>query len=136
MPRLPDPALSYWPTDTSRPLLDLAAGDALRQAAERHPDRCALVEVVPKGFTTLTGATRTDRRWTYSELLAQAEQCAHWMLGRFALGDHICLWAPNEAVKKLVSRKLPHYFACHTPGWSESLRPSAKFAAISACLES
>ena len=95
MPRLPDPTLSYWPADTSRPLLDLAAGDALRQAAERHPDRCALVEVVPKGFATLTGATRTDRRWTYSELLAQAEQCAHWMLGRFALGEHICLWAPN-----------------------------------------
>jgi len=23
----------------------------------------------------------------------------------------------NEAVKKLVSRKLPHYFACHTQGW-------------------
>lgn len=95
MPRLPDPALSYWPADTSRPLLDLAAGDALRQAAERHPDRCALVEVVPKGFATLTGATRTDRRWTYAELLAQAERCAHWMLGRFAPGDHICLWAPN-----------------------------------------
>lgn len=95
MPRLPNPALSYWPADTSRPPLDLAAGDALRQAALRHPGRCALVEVVPEGFPTLTGATRTDRRWTYAELLAQAERCAHWMLGRFAPGDHICLWAPN-----------------------------------------
>lgn len=95
MPRLPEPKLSYWPADTSRPLLDLTAGDALRRSAARYPDRCALVEVVPVGFPTLTGAARKDRRWTYAELLAQAEQCAHWLLGRFAPGDHICLWAPN-----------------------------------------
>lgn len=95
MPRLPDPSLSYWPADVSRPLLDLDAGGALRKAAARHPDRCALVEVVPEGFPTLTGAASTERRWTYAQLLAQAEQCAHWLLSRYAPGDHICLWAPN-----------------------------------------
>lgn len=95
MPRLPDPSVSYWPADTSRPVLNLTAGDALRQAALRHPDRCALVEVVPEGLPSLTGADRTDRRWTYAELLADSERCAHWLLGRFAPGDHICVWAPN-----------------------------------------
>lgn len=95
MPRLPDPSVSYWPADTSRPVLNLTAGDALRQAALRHPDRCALVEVVPEGLPSLTRAYRTDRRWTFAELLADSERCAHWLLSRFAPGDHICVWAPN-----------------------------------------
>lgn len=95
MSRLPNSALSYWPADTSRPLLDMTAGDALRQAAARAPGHCALVEVVPDGFTSLTAASRTDRRWTYAELLAQSEQCACWLLSRYRPGDHVCLWAPN-----------------------------------------
>jgi acyl-CoA synthetase (AMP-forming)/AMP-acid ligase II len=73
----------------------MTAGDALRQAAAHAPDRCALVEVVPKGSTSLTGASRTDRRWTYAELLARSAQCAYWLLSRYRPGDHVCLWAPN-----------------------------------------
>ncbi|MDO8778732.1 MAG: AMP-binding protein [Burkholderiaceae bacterium] len=95
MPKLPNPEIAYWPADQSRPLLDMAAGEALRQTADRMPDRCALVEVVPEGFKSLTGASRTDRRWTYAELLAHSEQCARWLLHRFQSGDHVCLWAPN-----------------------------------------
>ena len=30
---------SYWPADRSRPILDLTAGDALREAARAAPDR-------------------------------------------------------------------------------------------------
>lgn len=88
-------ALSYWPADTSRPILDLTAGDALREAAGDEPDRIALVEVVPQGMTSLAGAAATDRRWTYGELLAEAENCAHWLLESYSPGERICIWAPN-----------------------------------------
>ncbi|CAN7321071.1 AMP-binding protein [Variovorax paradoxus] len=91
----PDPTLSHLPADTSVPLLLMTTGDALRDAARRHPQRIALVEVVPPGLPSLTGASDTARRWTYAELLAQAEQCAHWLLTRFAPGERVCLWAPN-----------------------------------------
>ncbi len=87
--------LSYWPADTSRPVLDLTAGDALREAARDAPNRTALVEVVPQGTASLVGANATDRRWTYSELLAEAEDCAHWLLESYAPGERICIWAPN-----------------------------------------
>ena len=86
---------SYWPADTSRPILDLTAGDALRDAARAAPNRTALVEVVPKGMASLVGADATDRRWTYAELLAEAEDCARWLLESYAPGERICIWAPN-----------------------------------------
>jgi len=88
-------ALSYWPADTSRPILDLTAGDALREAARDVPNRTALVEVVPQGTASLVGAGATDRRWTYTELLGEAENCAHWLLESYAPGERICIWAPN-----------------------------------------
>ena len=92
---LPDPTLAYWPADTTREILPMTAGEALRQTAARMPHQCALVEVVPEGGKTLTHAPETNRRWTYAALLAQSEQCAHWLLSRYRPGDPICLWAPN-----------------------------------------
>lgn len=62
-------SLSHWPADTSRPILDLTAGDALREAM----GRTALVEVVPDGMASLVGADATNRRWTYAEWLAKAK---------------------------------------------------------------
>ena len=86
---------SYYPADTSPALWEMTTGDALRRAADRAGDMCALVEVSPDNAPSLSGAATTDRRWTYRELLADAEACARWLLTRFAPGDHICLWAPN-----------------------------------------
>ena len=54
--------LAYWPTDTSQPVLELTTGDLLRQAAADAGERTALVEVVPPGAPSPTGAGRTDRR--------------------------------------------------------------------------
>jgi len=88
-------ALSYWAADRSRPILDLTAGEALRVAASKAPDRIALVEVMPHGMGSLVGADATDRRWTYAELLAEAENCAQWLLQSYASGERVCLWAPN-----------------------------------------
>ena len=85
---------SYWPADTSRPVLDISTGDALRRATAAAPDRLALVEVAPAG-ASLSGADRGDRTWTYAELLADAEQAAFWLGARFEPGEHLAVWAPN-----------------------------------------
>ncbi|GAB2809571.1 AMP-binding protein [Actinoallomurus bryophytorum] len=85
---------SYWPADTSRPVLELTAGEVLRRAAEAVPSRTALIEAAPPG-ETVTGAERTDRAWTYAELLADAEHAAAWLGSRFSPGEHVAVWAPN-----------------------------------------
>ncbi|MEU0383178.1 class I adenylate-forming enzyme family protein [Streptomyces chartreusis] len=86
--------LSYLFADTSRPVLDLTIGDVLRHAASTAPDRLALVEVAPPG-AALSGADRTDRTWTYAQLLHDAEHTASWLAARFVPGEHIAVWAPN-----------------------------------------
>ncbi|MGC9544663.1 class I adenylate-forming enzyme family protein [Streptomyces sp. UG1] len=85
---------SYRPADTTRPVLDLTIGEVLRGAASTAPDRLALVEIAPPG-AALSGADRTDRTWTYAQLLDDAEHAASWLTARFAPGEHIAVWAPN-----------------------------------------
>jgi fatty-acyl-CoA synthase len=63
-------------------------GRLLRDAAERHPGRAALV------FADCEGAT--SRRWTYAELLAEAEQVARRLLRDLSPGEHVALWAANR----------------------------------------
>ncbi|GHG14560.1 MULTISPECIES: AMP-binding protein [Amycolatopsis] len=87
--------LAYWPANTSHPVLELTTGDLLRQAAADAGEQIALIEVAPPGAPSLAGADRTDRQWTYGRLLAEAEQCAHWLLTRFSPGERITVWAPN-----------------------------------------
>jgi fatty-acyl-CoA synthase len=60
----------------------------LRDAAERAADGLALVD----------GATDPAlvRRWTYGELLWQAERTARALLERFDVGEHLAVWAPNQ----------------------------------------
>lgn len=91
------PALqtSYWPADTARPVLELTTGDALREAAADAPNRTAIVELAPPGSRSLVGAESTDRRWSYAQLLEEAENCAHWLLESYLPGERLCLWAPN-----------------------------------------
>ncbi|MGC7102552.1 AMP-binding protein [Amycolatopsis lurida] len=86
---------AYWPADTSRPVLDLTTGDLLHQAADDAAGQIALVEVAPPGTPSLAGAERIDRHWTYRQLLDDARQCAHWLMGRFSPGERITVWAPN-----------------------------------------
>lgn len=86
---------SYRPADASEPVLELTTGDLLREAAREAPEAPALVEVAPPGTPSLSGAERTDRRWTYRQLLDEAERCARWLSARFAPGERITCWAPN-----------------------------------------
>ncbi|MFC4945752.1 AMP-binding protein [Pseudonocardia sp. GCM10023141] len=68
------------------PVLDMTVGDLLRRAVAMAPDRAAVVEGV-------AGPDR--RRWTYTELLRDAEACARALLARYSPGDHVAIWAPN-----------------------------------------
>src|SRR5579863_2719575 len=55
---------AYWPADRSVVLRDLTVGDLLREAATDSPDVVGLVAGVPG----------VDRRWTFAEMLSEAEK--------------------------------------------------------------
>ena len=81
------PQESYWAADQSVPVLETTVGDVLRAAAAAAPDREALVEADGDGIVR--------RRWTYGQLLADAERLALALASRYAPGERICIWAPN-----------------------------------------
>jgi long-chain acyl-CoA synthetase len=78
---------SYRPAGSSRPVLDTTVGGVLREAAERAADGVALVEGTPD--------PGSRRRWSYADLLADSERVARALLGRFAPGERVAVWAPN-----------------------------------------
>ncbi len=77
---------SEWPADTSTPVIELTVGGLLRQIAAEAPAQTALTEG--------TGAADA-RRWTFEELLADAEAAARGLLARFTPGERVAVWAPN-----------------------------------------
>ena len=78
---------SYFPAQCDEDVLETTVGGILRTQAARTPDREALVEAHMDGAL--------GRRWTYAELLADAERLAHALAWRFKPGERICIWAPN-----------------------------------------
>ena len=80
---------SYWPADTTHPVLETTVGSVLRDAADAAPDRTAIV-----AWTLAPGQRQT---WTYAALLQDAERAAWALLRRFAPGEHIAVYAPNCA---------------------------------------
>lgn len=81
--------VAHCPADTSEPLLPTTVGGVLRDAADRAPDRTALVE----------GASEPSarRRWTFAQVLTEAERAAAALLERFDPGERIAVCAPNSA---------------------------------------
>lgn len=79
--------ISHYVPDGSGPPLrpDITVGERLRQVAAEVPDRTAMVEGIHTG----------GRRWTYAELLADAERCAHMLLDHFTPGERLGVWAHN-----------------------------------------
>ncbi|MFQ5477877.1 MAG: AMP-binding protein [Candidatus Binatia bacterium] len=75
------------PADTSVPVLDTTVGSVLRDAAGEMSDEIGLVEG--------SADHRSRRRWTFADLLEEAERAARALLGRFEPGDHVAVWAPN-----------------------------------------
>jgi fatty-acyl-CoA synthase len=87
--------VAHWTVDTTEPALELTTGDLLREAARDAGTQTAIIEAALPGAPSLGGAERADRRWTYRQLLADAEQSAHWLLTQFSPGERITIWAPN-----------------------------------------
>ena len=91
-------AASYWPADTSQPVIEATVTDLLRQAAATVPDRVALVEMNPDE------AARPS--WTYAQLEQTAEQVARALLRHFQPGERVAIWAPNCARWVLLQQGL------------------------------
>src|SRR5689334_14478593 len=80
---------SHWLPDTSEALLETTLGELLRDLANAVPDRTAFVEAA-------TDVSKR-RRWTYRQLLADAEMVATALLHHHHPGDRVAVWAPNCA---------------------------------------
>ncbi|MGB8963216.1 MAG: AMP-binding protein [Pseudonocardiaceae bacterium] len=81
-------SVSYQPADSSRSVLETTVGGILRVAAERAAGTVALVE------GTIDSGVR--RRWSYADLLGASERVARALLGRFAPGERVAVWAANS----------------------------------------
>jgi fatty-acyl-CoA synthase len=81
------PAESVWEAEDSEPVLDTTVGSILRDAARRSPDATALVA------GTADPAGR--RRWSYAELLAEAEHAAAALSQRFAPTERVAALATS-----------------------------------------
>ncbi len=79
---------SYVPADTSVPVLETTVGGVLRAAAAEAPDTIALVEGIE-------GGPDAGRKWTYAELLRDAESVGRALAARFEKGERVAVWAPN-----------------------------------------
>jgi fatty-acyl-CoA synthase len=78
---------SYYPPDHSDTVRETTVGGILRDAARAVPDQTALIGGHPD--------PAERRRWSYGELLQDAERCAGALLGRFEPGERIAVWAPS-----------------------------------------
>ena len=79
---------SYQPADSSRPVLETTVGGVLRVAAEQAAGTVALVEG--------TADPGLRRRWSYADLLAASERVGRALLGWFAPGERVAVWAANS----------------------------------------
>ncbi|MEE9280042.1 MAG: AMP-binding protein [Myxococcota bacterium] len=77
---------SYFPAVESEPVLETTVGGVLRDAAAAAPDHVGLIGVAEGG---------ERRRWTYAEMLDEAEQIARALRSRFEPGERVAIWAPN-----------------------------------------
>ncbi|MGI9353724.1 MAG: class I adenylate-forming enzyme family protein [Rhizobiaceae bacterium] len=78
---------AYFPAQEDLSVRDMTICDALGEAVGKWPDRPALSEVKIDGST--------GRRWTYDEMVADAERLALALASRFEKGERVVVWAPN-----------------------------------------
>ena len=67
-------------------ILDTTIGGLLREQAAANGDADALIEGLPDGTS--------GRRWTYAELLVDAERLAKGLAARFQPGERVAVWGP------------------------------------------
>ncbi|HEV3211849.1 MAG TPA: AMP-binding protein [Acidimicrobiales bacterium] len=78
---------AYWERVEPEPVIETTVGGLLRAAAAATPNRTALVAGVPE--------PDQRRRWSFAEVLAEAERAARSLLTQFEPGEHVAVWAPN-----------------------------------------
>jgi fatty-acyl-CoA synthase len=78
---------SHFPAQQDDVVLETTVGSVLWAQAAKTPSAEALIEVDLAG--------EIGRRWTYGELLVDAERLAGALLSRYRPGERICVWAPN-----------------------------------------
>ncbi|HXA38071.1 MAG TPA: AMP-binding protein [Phenylobacterium sp.] len=78
---------SHFPAQADHGVSETTVGGVLRAQAGKTPGAEALVEA------DIAGTLK--RRWTYGELLADAERLARALLSRYRPGERIAVWAPN-----------------------------------------
>lgn len=78
---------SYFPAQNDQPIEQLTVGMQLRATAEDNASGLALVEVDDEGIP--------GKRWTYEDLLLDAERLALALSTRYEKGERVVVWAPN-----------------------------------------
>ncbi len=78
---------SYFPAQSGEAPEAVTIGDMLRRQVEAFPDRAALTELTYDG--------ELARKWTYAELLADAERLAKALVMRHEKGARIAVYANN-----------------------------------------
>ncbi len=86
---------SYCPADPSAEILDSTIAGILRDAAADCPERIALVAG--------TADPETRARWTYAQVLAEAEAVARSLAARFEPGERIAVLAPSTPESYVLS---------------------------------
>jgi fatty-acyl-CoA synthase len=79
--------LAQWVPDDGDQIEEQTVGGLLRWAAREAPDEVALVAGVPD--------PADRRRWTFGQLLAEAEQVGRALATRFSPGERVAVWASN-----------------------------------------
>jgi len=78
---------SYFPAQVDDEILETTVGGVLRERAIKSPGAEALIEA------DIDGQLR--RRWTYAQLLSDAESLGRALMTRYKPGERIAVWAPN-----------------------------------------
>ena len=81
-------SVSYRPAAPGPELDVVALGELLRRASAAVPDRVALVDGQPD--------PARRRRWTYAEMLEQAEAIGRALAHRFEPGEKVAIWSANR----------------------------------------
>ena len=79
---------SYVPAQSDIDQNNISIGELLREIARQRPKAEALVEITQDG--------NQGRCWTYAELLSDAERLANALITRFAPGERVVIWSPNN----------------------------------------
>ncbi|MET4165745.1 MULTISPECIES: AMP-binding protein [Gordonia] len=80
---------SHWPAVPSAGVRDITLPALLEECASAVPNRIALVDAVTE---------KDERRtWTYAEMLDDTRRFARALLGDFASGDRVAIFAANSA---------------------------------------